>query len=62
MGPGQFTETGHFIVLHELVDSQIKIADPKNIQYNTQLWDIETILNESSIKATAGGPFWSVSK
>ncbi len=43
MGPGDFTSTGHFIVMTEYVDGQIKINDPNSPLRSQQLWDYEQI-------------------
>lgn len=48
MGPGDFTTTGHFIVLTKIEDGKIKVNDPNSIQRSNKLWDYETI--ESQIK------------
>ena len=43
MGPGDFTETGHFIVLYGTEDGKIKINDPNSIANSKKLWDFEEI-------------------
>ncbi len=43
MGPGDFTETGHFIVLSGIEDGKIKINDPNSIANSKKLWDFEDI-------------------
>lgn len=39
MFPGDFTTTGHFIVLVGTDNGQIRLHDPNSIQRSTQLWD-----------------------
>lgn len=46
MGPGDFTSTGHFIVMTEYVDGQIKINDPNSPLRSQQLWDYQQIENQ----------------
>lgn len=43
MGPGDFTETGHFIVISGIEDGKIKINDPNSIANSKKLWDFEDI-------------------
>ena len=43
MGPGDFTETGHFIVLCGTENGKIKINDPNSISNSKKLWDFEEI-------------------
>lgn len=43
MGPGDFTEYGHFIVMTDYVDGKIKINDPNSLDNSNTLWDYEAI-------------------
>lgn len=43
MGPGDFTTTGHFIVLTKIVDGKIKINDSNSKKRSSVLWDYEEI-------------------
>ena len=43
MGPGDFTTTGHFIVMTEYVDGKIRINDPNSRERSEMLWDYEDI-------------------
>ena len=43
MGPGDFTETGHFILLSAVSEGKIKINDPNSISNSKKLWDFEDI-------------------
>lgn len=46
MGPGDFTESGHFIVMTEYVNDQIKINDPNSISHSEKLWSYEDIMDQ----------------
>lgn len=43
MGPGDFTTTGHFIVLVEYVDGKIRVNDPNSKARSETLWDYDQI-------------------
>lgn len=62
MGPGHFTQKGHFIILTGVArDGSIMVADPFNALNNTEGWPAELLLKELSHNATAGGPVWVIS-
>lgn len=45
MGPGEFTDSGHFIILSELSeDGKIIIRDPNSIVNTQKEWDLEEIM------------------
>lgn len=46
MGPGDFTTTGHFIVMTEYVDGKIKINDPNSPIRSNKLWDYDLIKDQ----------------
>lgn len=48
MGPGEFTDNGHFIVLTEIEEGKIKINDPNSKSHSNRLWEFEEI--ESQIR------------
>ena len=48
MGPGEFTDNGHFIVLTEIEEGKIKINDPNSKSHSNSLWEFEEI--ESQIR------------
>jgi hypothetical protein len=63
MSKGHFTSSGHFIVLRGVTkDGKILVADPASESRSNQEWDLSIILNEASKSASAGGPFWLISK
>ena len=43
MGPGDFTTTGHFIVLTGTEDGKIRVHDPNSVRRSEKLWDYETL-------------------
>lgn len=46
MGPGDFTSTGHFIVMTEYIDGKIKVNDPNSKLRSEKLWDLSDIKNQ----------------
>lgn len=61
MSKGHFTKSGHFMVLRGVTsEGKILIADPGSNNRSNQEWDLSVILDESSKKAGAGGPFWII--
>lgn len=62
MGPGHFTNGGHFIVLHgATLDGSVLVADPANRDRSLTTWDPQLILDELSASRSSGGPLWAVS-
>ena len=43
MGPGDFTDEGHFIVLTEMEEGKIRIHDPYSVENSSRLWEFEEI-------------------
>lgn len=43
MRPGDFTTTGHFIVLVGVENGQIRVNDPNSVKRSEKLWDYETL-------------------
>lgn len=61
MGPGHFTEEGHFIIIaDDWSGAQVRIADPVSLENTQQPWELQTILDELSRTANSGGPVWSI--
>ncbi len=46
MGPGDFTTTGHFIVMTEYVDGKIKVNDPNSKSRSKKLWELSDIKHQ----------------
>lgn len=46
MGPGDFTSSGHYIVLTDYVDGMIKINDPNSIANSEKLWSYDEIAGQ----------------
>ena len=62
MGPGHFTSRGHFIVLRGVTSAgKILVADPASYRRSGQEWDIQVIMDESSVNAASNSPFWIIS-
>lgn len=63
MAKGHFTTGGHFIVLRGITsDGKVLVADPASVKRSNREWDMSIILNEAKGTASAGGPFWSISR
>ncbi len=43
MGPGDFTMSGHFIVLTDVKDGKIKVNDPNSKKRSSILWDYDKL-------------------
>ena len=62
VGPGHFTNGGHFIVLRGLaLDGSVLVADPASSERSLILWDLDLILEELSSTRSSGGPLWAIS-
>ena len=46
MGPGDFTTSGHYIVLTGYVDGKIKVNDPNSPTKSEKLWDYDEIKDQ----------------
>lgn len=46
MGPGDFTSSGHFIVLRGLENGLIQVNDPNSYSNSSQLWDYDAIAEQ----------------
>lgn len=61
MGPGHFSDSGHFIIIMEdWTDNQVRVADPARLERTQAAWDVQLILDELLMGASAGGPVWSI--
>lgn len=62
MGPGQFTNVGHFIIIYNYWSgNQVSIADPASLERTQIPWDVQTLIDELAYGANGGGPLWSIS-
>lgn len=63
MGPGHFTQGGHFIVLRGVAPSgNLLVADPSSLDRSLTTWDPQLILDELSHSRTSGAPVWAVAR
>ena len=61
MGPGQFTTTGHFILLRGVTMSgKVLVADPNSPENSLAAWDPQVILDELSPNRGDGAPLWAL--
>lgn len=62
VGPGHFTNSGHFIILRGVtLDGSILVADPASQERSLTTWDLSLILEELSPVQDSGGPLWVIS-
>lgn len=62
VGPGHFTNSGHFIILRGVtLDGSILVADPASQERSLTTWDLSLILEELSSHQDSGGPLWVIS-
>lgn len=62
MGPGHFTNGGHFIVLRGVtLDGSVLVADSASRERSLTTWDPELILEELSASRSSGSPLWLIS-
>lgn len=63
MGPGHFTQGGHFIVLRGVtLSGNILVADPNSEERSLMEWEPELILDELSRSTSDGAPLWVISQ
>jgi hypothetical protein len=48
MNPGDFTTTGHFIVLYGINGNSVKVLDPNSNKNTEKEWDINTIVDQAA--------------
>ena len=59
VGPGHFTNVGHFILLRGATpDGYVLVADPNSPERSLMLWDPQLILDELSSTQVHGAPLW----
>ena len=47
MGSGDFTSSGHFIVLTGMQDGRLKINDPNSRKHSEKTWDVNQVLEQT---------------
>lgn len=63
MGPGHFTNNGHFILLRGItLNGTILVADPNSTERSLCEWEPQLILDELSGNQASGGPLWVISR
>lgn len=59
VGPGHFTEGGHFILIRgSTSDGQVLVADANSLENSLTPWDPQIILDELSSARDHGAPLW----
>jgi hypothetical protein len=62
MGPGDFTDSGHFIILTALhEDGTISVADPVSLERTKTSYDPALIVSQLDSGRSNGAPIWAVS-
>lgn len=63
VGPGHFTKSGHFIVLHgATLTGKVLAADPNSRENSLSPWDPQLILDEAAASNGDGVQIWLISK
>ena len=63
MGPGHFTDGGHFILVISVNDDgTVNIADPVDPEHSQLVWEPSLLLSELSKADDSGGPGWAISR
>lgn len=63
MGTGQFTSSGHFIIVRGVsLSGKLEIADPNSSENTMTEWDYETLCSEIKENTGSDGSVWSISK
>lgn len=61
MGPGYFSNSGHFIVIIKALEDQtVRIADPANLEHCSADWPIPFLISQLKKSSYGGGPLWAV--
>lgn len=63
VGPGHFTNSGHFIVLHgATLSGEVLVGDPNSRETSLAAWDPQLILDEAAASTGDGARLWFISK
>ncbi|MBR3709077.1 MAG: C39 family peptidase, partial [Lentisphaeria bacterium] len=46
MGPGDFTSTGHYIVLTRYTDGKVTVNDPNSYLRSERLWELTSVMEQ----------------
>ena len=46
VGPGDFTSTGHFIIMTGYEDGCVSVNDPNSNTRSEQLWDLKSVMSQ----------------
>ena len=61
MGPGHFTNGGHFILIRGVtLEGTVLVADPNSLEHSLMEWDPQLLLDELSSNHNNGGPLWAL--
>ena len=61
VGPGQFTDSGHFIILANYwAGTTVNVVDPNNIDNCRIPFELQPILDELYPSNNSGGPLWKI--
>ncbi len=62
MGPGDFSTSGHFILVHGYTaDGEFYVSDCFSEENTAQTWSADSLISQLSTSASAGGPVWVIS-
>lgn len=63
VGPGHFTTSGHFILVHgSTLSGHVLVADPNSRDNSLAAWEPQTILDEAAASNGDGVRLWFISK
>lgn len=63
VGPGHFTTSGHFILIHgTTLSGQLLVADPNSRENSLAAWDPQVILDEAAASNGDGVRLWYITK
>lgn len=61
MGPGHFTSSGHFMIIHGVtLSGNLLVADPNSLERSLIEWDPQLIIDQLSKSTSNGAPLWRI--
>lgn len=61
MGPGHFTDGGHFILIRGItLGGNFLVADPNSPERSLMEWDPQLIIDELASRSSNGAPLWGI--